>query len=117
MRLTDVLLSATVLTVSLAAQTAAQTGAATVRTVATVPPSQTDTYVYQTDGRRDPFLALIGGAILEEVEGIKFFDFSHKDVVRHPLVSKIVNAYDRADLEKKAHLDAIEASQGRQGRT
>lgn len=63
MRLTDVLLSATVLTVSLAAQTAAQTGAATVHTVATVPPSQTDTYVYQTDGRRDPFLALIGGAI------------------------------------------------------
>ncbi|HSP14609.1 MAG TPA: PhoH family protein [Thermoanaerobaculia bacterium] len=37
--------------------------------------------------------------ILENVEGIKFFDFTDKDVVRHPLVSKIVGAYDRADRE------------------
>ncbi|HUP48713.1 MAG TPA: PhoH family protein [Thermoanaerobaculia bacterium] len=35
--------------------------------------------------------------ILGKVEGIKFFNFTHKDVVRHPLVSKIVNAYDRAE--------------------
>jgi phosphate starvation-inducible PhoH-like protein len=42
--------------------------------------------------------------ILEPVEGIKFFDFTHKDVVRHPLVSQIVNAYDRSDIEKnKGH--------------
>ncbi|HET8796402.1 MAG TPA: PhoH family protein [Thermoanaerobaculia bacterium] len=40
--------------------------------------------------------------ILEDVEGVRFFDFSDRDVVRHPLVAKIVVAYDRADREKKA---------------
>ena len=39
--------------------------------------------------------------ILEGVDGIRFFDFSDKDVVRHPLVGKIVVAYDRADKEKE----------------
>jgi phosphate starvation-inducible PhoH-like protein len=40
--------------------------------------------------------------ILANVEGIKFFDFNERDVVRHPLVSKIVIAYDRIDREKAA---------------
>jgi len=40
--------------------------------------------------------------ILEHVEDLKFFDFSDRDVVRHPLVAKIVTAYDRSDREKKA---------------
>ena len=39
-------------------------------------------------------------AILDRVEGIRFFDFTDRDVVRHPLVSKIVVAYDRAENEK-----------------
>ena len=38
--------------------------------------------------------------ILEHVEDLKFFDFSDRDVVRHPLVGKIVAAYDRVDKEK-----------------
>ncbi|HEX2831613.1 MAG TPA: PhoH family protein [Thermoanaerobaculia bacterium] len=38
--------------------------------------------------------------ILEDVEGVKFFDFSDRDVVRHPLVAKIVVAYDRIDRER-----------------
>ncbi len=38
--------------------------------------------------------------ILEGVEGIRFFDFTDKDVVRHPLVSKIVVAYDRSEKER-----------------
>lgn len=38
--------------------------------------------------------------ILTGVEGIKFFDFSDRDVVRHPLVQKVVVAYDKA--EKKS---------------
>ncbi|HYC91515.1 MAG TPA: PhoH family protein [Thermoanaerobaculia bacterium] len=38
--------------------------------------------------------------ILEGVEGLRFFDFSDRDVVRHPLVAKIVTAYDRSDREK-----------------
>ena len=40
-------------------------------------------------------------AILDRVDGIKFFDFTDRDVVRHPLVSKIVVAYDRMDREQK----------------
>jgi len=39
--------------------------------------------------------------ILRNVEGIKFFEFSDRDVVRHPLVQKIVVAYDKSDREKK----------------
>jgi phosphate starvation-inducible PhoH-like protein len=35
--------------------------------------------------------------ILNNVEGIRFFDFSDRDVVRHPLVAKVVVAYDRAE--------------------
>src|SRR6185436_13517947 len=37
--------------------------------------------------------------ILEHVNDLKFFDFSDRDVVRHPLVGKIVVAYDRADRD------------------
>ncbi len=33
--------------------------------------------------------------ILEGEDGISFVTFENKDVVRHPLVSKIINAYDR----------------------
>jgi phosphate starvation-inducible PhoH-like protein len=40
--------------------------------------------------------------ILDGVEGLKFFDFSDRDVVRHPLVAKIVTAYDRVDRERAA---------------
>ena len=40
--------------------------------------------------------------ILAQVEGLKFFDFSDRDVVRHPLVAKIVTAYDKVDREKAA---------------
>ena len=40
-------------------------------------------------------------AILGHVEGIKFFDFTDRDVVRHPLVSKIVVAYDKVERERK----------------
>ena len=39
--------------------------------------------------------------ILHNVDGIKFFEFSDKDVVRHPLVQKIVVAYDRAEKDRK----------------
>ena len=34
--------------------------------------------------------------ILKEIEGIKFFYFTEKDVVRHPLVQEIVRAYEKA---------------------
>ena len=35
--------------------------------------------------------------ILEDVEGISFTFFSKKDVVRHPLVQRIVAAYEAGD--------------------
>ncbi len=44
--------------------------------------------------------------ILEGVEGIRFFDFSDRDVVRHPLVAKVVVAYDRVERERKAASEA-----------
>ena len=38
--------------------------------------------------------------ILEEVEDIAFCRFSEKDVVRHPLVQRIIKAYENYDLKK-----------------
>jgi phosphate starvation-inducible PhoH-like protein len=35
--------------------------------------------------------------ILDDVEGIDFTYFGNKDVVRHPLVQRIVEAYDTAE--------------------
>ena len=34
---------------------------------------------------------------LQGVEGIEFIRFAEEDVVRHPLVGRIVSAYDRRD--------------------
>jgi phosphate starvation-inducible PhoH-like protein len=34
--------------------------------------------------------------VLKEVRGIAFTQFSSADVVRHPLVARIVDAYDKA---------------------
>jgi phosphate starvation-inducible protein PhoH and related proteins len=39
--------------------------------------------------------------ILGEIDRIRFFDFSDRDVVRHPVVQRIVMAYDRADKERE----------------
>jgi phosphate starvation-inducible PhoH-like protein len=41
-------------------------------------------------------------SILHDTEGIRFFDFSDRDVVRHPLVAKVVVAYDRAERAARA---------------
>jgi len=38
--------------------------------------------------------------ILEGIEGIEFVHFTERDVVRHPLVQKIVTAYERHDRER-----------------
>jgi phosphate starvation-inducible PhoH-like protein len=35
--------------------------------------------------------------LLKGVEGISFSYFTAKDVVRHPLVARIIEAYDRAE--------------------
>jgi phosphate starvation-inducible PhoH-like protein len=38
--------------------------------------------------------------VLKDVRGIAFSQFMSEDVVRHPLVQKIINAYERFDSEK-----------------
>jgi len=41
------------------------------------------------------------GRILKDVRGIAFTRFTSADVVRHPLVQKIIDAYEREDLSKR----------------
>jgi phosphate starvation-inducible PhoH-like protein len=40
--------------------------------------------------------------ILNGIEGIKFISFSREDVVRHPLVQEIIDAYDKLESQKKS---------------
>ena len=44
--------------------------------------------------------------ILHDVEGIAFIEMNQKDIVRHKLVTKIVQAYDKDDARRKAALSA-----------
>ncbi len=39
--------------------------------------------------------------ILNGIDGIAIYKFSHKDVVRHPLVQKIILAYEKNDSKKR----------------
>ena len=47
-----------------------------------------------------PAVAEHARRILEGVEGISFCTFSEVDVVRHPLVQKIIDAYERHEAKK-----------------
>jgi phosphate starvation-inducible PhoH-like protein len=42
---------------------------------------------------------------LEDTPGIRFVRFSAEDTVRHPLVNRIVNAYERADRARRGLID------------
>jgi phosphate starvation-inducible PhoH-like protein len=44
--------------------------------------------------------------VLAGVEGIKFFTFDQRDVVRHSLVQQIVSAYDQFDRQKREREEA-----------
>ena len=58
--------------------------------------------VTQIDLARGQKSGLIEAAnILREVRGIAFTDFIAEDVVRHPLVARIVAAYEKHEQEKK----------------
>lgn len=60
------------------------------------------TQVDLPQGTRSGLLSAID--VLKDVEGIGFTWFSSKDVVRHPLVQRIVQAYGRFDqLQEKEH--------------
>jgi phosphate starvation-inducible PhoH-like protein len=39
--------------------------------------------------------------ILDGIKGIRFIYFSRDDVVRHPLVQKIIDAYDKKDKQRE----------------
>jgi phosphate starvation-inducible PhoH-like protein len=39
--------------------------------------------------------------LLEGIEGVAFVRFESKDVVRHPVVARIIEAYDRGRSEKE----------------
>ena len=67
--------------------------------------------VTQIDLARGQKSGLIeGGRILSGVRGIAFTRFTSADVVRHPLVQKIIDAYERED---KARADEGEGARGR----
>jgi phosphate starvation-inducible PhoH-like protein len=43
--------------------------------------------------------------ILKDVEGIGVVELGRKDIVRHKLVTRIVNAYERFDKENKININ------------
>ena len=56
--------------------------------------TQTDLPKHVKSGLRDAI------DVLRDVEGVSFTFFEARDVVRHPLVARIVGAYDRRDLQQ-----------------
>src|SRR5919197_6600255 len=50
--------------------------------------------------------------ILKDVEGIRFCEFTDRDVVRHPLVQEVVRAYDAAQARREADLAAKKSEAG-----
>ena len=69
--------------------------------------TQVDLPAGRTSGLREAQEVLAG------VEGIRFFYFDQRDVVRHPLVQKVVNAYDQFERRKSER--EAEARAARQG--
>jgi phosphate starvation-inducible PhoH-like protein len=52
--------------------------------------------VTQIDLSKDQLSGLIEiQKILKKIKGIEFIHFTSEDVVRHPLVQKIINAYEK----------------------
>lgn len=56
--------------------------------------TQTDLPKHLKSGLRDAV------EVLRDVDGVSFTFFEARDVVRHPLVARIVGAYDRRDLQQ-----------------
>lgn len=49
--------------------------------------------------------------ILQDVEGIEIIQLKQSDVVRHPLVKKIIDAFDKAETEEKKKEEKAEKQQ------
>jgi phosphate starvation-inducible PhoH-like protein len=62
------------------------------KAVVTGDPTQVDLPRNQTSGLRQAM------SVLKNVEGIEFIMLQDSDVVRHPLVSSIIRAYDASGL-------------------
>ncbi len=59
--------------------------------------------ITQTDLPRGQVSGLIEAShTLSGIEGIQFVSFSREDVIRHPLVQKIIDAYEKLEMRKKA---------------
>ncbi|MCF7750821.1 PhoH family protein [Bacillus subtilis subsp. subtilis] len=56
--------------------------------------TQTDLPKHVKSGLRDAI------DVLRDIDGVSFTFFEARDVVRHPLVARIVSAYDRRDLQQ-----------------
>ncbi len=69
------------------------------RAVITGDITQTDLPDVRRSGLRD------AERLLEGIEGIHFSYFTDADVVRHPLVQKIIQAYDARDARRRAQRD------------
>ena len=74
--------------------------------------------------RRDPGRPAAGKAVgpdatrcrsSTDMEGIRFCEFTERDVVRHPLVQEIVRAYDVARPRREAEQAAKKAATGLKG--
>jgi phosphate starvation-inducible PhoH-like protein len=64
------------------------------RMAVTGDPTQTDLPLGQTSGLAE------ARAVLAEVEGVEVVEFTDVDVVRHPLVQRIVRAYATYDMRR-----------------
>ncbi|MGN0202511.1 MAG: PhoH family protein [Candidatus Cryptobacteroides sp.] len=51
--------------------------------------------------RKEDSGLLKGIALVRNIKGISTIEFTNEDIVRHPLVSKIVRAFDRKDAEEE----------------
>jgi phosphate starvation-inducible protein PhoH and related proteins len=70
--------------------------------------------VTQIDLPKHQLSGLIDGAsILRNVSGISFTEFSSKDVVRHPLVAKIVDAYEQQTPRPSSQARSLGSSRSR----
>ena len=45
--------------------------------------------------------------VLHDVQGVAFIHFTDADVVRHPLVTQIVRAYDALDRARRAQQERV----------
>ena len=58
--------------------------------------------ITQTDLPKGQISGLIEARnTLTGIEGIEFVSFSREDVIRHPLVQEIIDAYEKLDRQKE----------------